>query len=111
MKDRMRWRTPVLVLAVLTAFLVMASVAGCSKSEQSADKAAKPVVEKAQRSAIDKTKAKDKAPVDPANAPKIEFAKTEVELGDVNQGDKAEHIFTFKNVGKGVLHIERAKGS
>ena len=35
----------------------------------------------------------------PQNGPKITFQKTEYNFGDIQQGEKVEHVFTFKNSG------------
>lgn len=35
----------------------------------------------------------------PQSGPKITFQETEHNFGDINQGDKVEHVFTFENVG------------
>ena len=42
---------------------------------------------------------------------KMEFAEKEFDFGTITQGDKVEHIFTFKNTGKADLLIKDAKGS
>lgn len=44
-------------------------------------------------------------------SPIIEWDKTEHDFGTIEQGDKAETIFTLTNVGKGDLIITGAKGS
>lgn len=41
----------------------------------------------------------------------MDFKEREFDFGDINQGDKVEHIFIFKNTGDTDLKIERANGS
>ncbi len=43
-------------------------------------------------------------------APKIACDKPSFNFGSVSQGDDVKHVFSIKNVGKGVLKIERARG-
>ena len=35
----------------------------------------------------------------PQNGPKITFKETEYNFGDIQQGEKVEHVFTFENTG------------
>ncbi len=51
------------------------------------------------------------ATVPPADAPKISFEQTEYDFGDLDQGEKVEHLFLFKNVGKGTLVINKVRSS
>ncbi len=44
-------------------------------------------------------------------APVMTFEESEFDFGDIKQGDKVEHIFTFTNTGKSDLLITDAKGS
>ena len=47
----------------------------------------------------------------PAQAqPAIDCKKPEHDFGKVAQGEEVEHVFKFKNKGKEVLKIERARG-
>jgi len=41
--------------------------------------------------------------------PVVEFAELSHNFGDAIQQSKLKHSFTFKNTGKGVLHIGRIK--
>lgn len=43
--------------------------------------------------------------------PVMEFSEVEHDFGVINEGDIAEHTFTFKNTGKTPLVITNAKGS
>jgi len=45
------------------------------------------------------------------NAPVMTFQEKEFDFGVINEGDKVEHVFSFKNTGKSDLIIEDAKGS
>ena len=45
------------------------------------------------------------------NAPVVEFDTKEFDFGDMKQGDKVEHTFTLKNVGKHDLIIRRVSTS
>jgi hypothetical protein len=49
--------------------------------------------------------------VDEANAPKFEFEETNLQFGEISQGEKVKKMFTFTNVGKTNLIISDAKGS
>jgi hypothetical protein len=44
-------------------------------------------------------------------APKMTFELTEFQFGTIQQGDKVEHTFTFKNEGDAPLIINSASGS
>lgn len=44
-------------------------------------------------------------------APVMTFEESEFDFGDINPGDKVEHIFTFTNTGESDLLITDAKGS
>ena len=41
----------------------------------------------------------------------ISFTEEEFDFGDINQGDKVVHVFTFKNTGENDLTITKAVGS
>jgi hypothetical protein len=43
--------------------------------------------------------------------PKIEFETTEFDFGTIKEGDKVEHVFKFKNIGKTELVILNAQAS
>jgi hypothetical protein len=47
----------------------------------------------------------------PGDYPKIEIENADFDFGVINEGDKAEHIFKFKNTGKGDLVIANATAS
>ena len=53
----------------------------------------------------------DAAVTAPGEAPDIEFEELIHDFGKVDQGDMIEHVFKFKNTGKGELIIERVKSS
>ena len=73
--------------------------------------AAKPVAAAAVTSKAVKV-APAPAPADAkGKAPRIEVAKTTVDVGDVTRGEKAVHTFILKNVGTDVLRIAKAKSS
>jgi len=46
-----------------------------------------------------------------ANAAKITIDSIKFDFGTINQGDKVEHDFTFRNTGKSDLIIRKTKGS
>jgi hypothetical protein len=56
-----------------------------------------------------KDKEKPEATKKPENAPKIKFDELSHDFGKSFQNSKLKHTFKFKNVGKGVLHIEKVK--
>ncbi|AWI26156.1 DUF1573 domain-containing protein [Flavobacterium pallidum] len=41
----------------------------------------------------------------------MEFKEKEFDFGDINEGDKVEHVFSFKNTGEVDLKIVSARGS
>ena len=41
--------------------------------------------------------------------PRIEFDRVKFDFGEVDAGEKVEHIFTFKNKGDAPLIIEKVK--
>jgi len=43
------------------------------------------------------------------DAPRIEFKESTHDFGEVAQGSKPKHTFTFKNTGKSKLIIEKVK--
>lgn len=47
--------------------------------------------------------AQEKAQVASVNGPQITFQESEYKFGDLEQGEKAEHVFTFKNTGSAPL--------
>jgi len=47
----------------------------------------------------------------PGKAPRVVFAETEHEFGEVDQGTKVSHVFKLRNQGAGVLHIKNVRGS
>lgn len=49
--------------------------------------------------------------VDPANATKIAFNESQFDFGTLKDGDKARHVFKFKNTGDKPLTISNATGS
>jgi len=46
-----------------------------------------------------------------ANPPKVEFENTDFNFEPVNEGDKIEHVFTFKNTGTSDLYIRKTRAS
>ena len=45
----------------------------------------------------------------PQNGPEITFAEAQHDFGDIRQGDKVEHIFTFENTGNEALVISNVQ--
>ncbi len=56
-------------------------------------------------------KAKTRNVANRVDAPVIAFEKTEHDWGNINEGDKVETTFKFKNTGKSELIITNIKGS
>ncbi len=50
-------------------------------------------------------KSQEKVQADSSVFAQMEFVESEYNFGDLYQGEKAEHIFTFKNIGKSPLII------
>lgn len=48
---------------------------------------------------------------DPAKAPRFKFQEEVHDFGTVKEGPNAEHVFTFKNVGKSPLIISNVSAS
>ncbi len=46
-----------------------------------------------------------------AKTPVIVFESTEFDFGAVDQGEKVEHVFKFRNTGNADLHIEKVRSS
>lgn len=49
------------------------------------------------------------ASISPKNSPKIQFEEFYFDFGKVSQHKPLEHVFVFKNIGTGVLHIQNVK--
>lgn len=47
----------------------------------------------------------------PAGQPTMTFESTEYKFGEINQGDKVNHVFKFKNTGTAPLIISNARAS
>ncbi len=47
----------------------------------------------------------------PPLVPAIEFKETTYDTGEIWEGDKASHTFTFTNTGNAVLNIKKVKTS
>jgi hypothetical protein len=54
---------------------------------------------------------KSEVPADTVNVAKLDFPEKEFEFGIVDEGDKVNHTFVFKNTGKVPLTITNARGS
>lgn len=50
-------------------------------------------------------------PADTVNVARLDFPEKDFEFGVVDEGDKVNHTFTFKNTGKVPLTITNARGS
>jgi len=57
------------------------------------------------------SKAKTQNKANREDAPAIEFGELVHDFGDINEGDKVETTFKFKNTGKSELIITKIKGS
>jgi hypothetical protein len=51
----------------------------------------------------------EEPPAQPAPAPKIEIAGTEIDIGQVVRGETAEGSFVVRNTGDAELKIQRVK--
>lgn len=60
---------------------------------------------------LGKTSAQDATPVENPNAPDFQFENETYDFGTINEGDKINFEYKFKNIGKEPLIITRAKGS
>ncbi len=97
----------------LVAF-AMSFIVACSSSEAGDTKAnAKADATPAKtETKADATPAKTDAPAeDLGPTTTIEFEESVFDFGTVNEGDKVEHIYKFKNTGNEPLKISSAKGS
>ncbi len=53
--------------------------------------------------------AQEKTETAPANGPEITFEEETFDFGDIHQGDKVEHVFTFENTGNEALIISNVQ--
>ena len=74
----------------------------CSKKEAPSEPAKAPREPIAQETSV---------VVQNGEAPDIEFEEIIHDFGKIDQGEKIEHTFKFKNTGKGELIIEKVKSS
>jgi len=82
----------------LTALLLMLAFAACQKGSGPADQPLQ-VAENGGPGEDDSKK------------PVISFDSREFDFGTIEQGEKVEHVFKFKNTGDAVLHVEKVRSS
>ncbi len=102
-----------LVMTLVLASFLLASCSSKSAQTTKADDAKSTTTSAAaDKAAASKDAAKSANDPDP-DTPKtsMEFAEMTHDFGDINEGDKVNHVFTFKNTGNEPLIISSAKGS
>ena len=101
------------VIALL--FLAFLVAMGCVQEISWPDDAAKPAeASPFVRSAavgVSDEKVEVAEEADVTGTPKIEFAATDFNFGEVEAGTKIEHVFAFKNTGDDLLKIEKVRSS
>jgi hypothetical protein len=97
---------------ILILFLLSA-VAGCSGEDKGP---AQVTQEKLGHHAGESAQAQDAAGLQEqqakeskAGTPKILFDQKEFDFGEMEAGEKLEHIFAFRNTGNGTLRIEKVR--
>jgi hypothetical protein len=97
---------------ILILFLLLA-IAGCKGEEKGPGQAAQEVLANASgenasnQGAADSQDVQAKAPE--TEKPKIVFDQKDFDFGEVEAGQKIEHVFTFRNKGEGTLTIHKVR--
>ncbi len=78
-------------------------------AEASVDKVLEDAKKKSKKTV--KEEVKPTIPADTINVAKIAFEEKEFDFGTINEGEKIDHVFKFKNTGKVPLVIKEARGS
>jgi len=90
------------IVIALTSFALV-SLTACNNA---ADK-----VEGSESEGSEETTAVDPGTVEAEGTPVFTFTQESHDFGEINEGDVAEHDFTFKNTGNAPLIITNAQGS
>jgi hypothetical protein len=102
-------KTGVLILLLL----VLGIMANCAK-EESGPAEAKPEVLASSSEATAVKQGRDSAEEPQAGSaeagqPKIVFDQKDFDFGEVEAGEKVEHVFAFRNTGNGTLKIAKVR--
>jgi hypothetical protein len=100
---------------VLILFAVVA-FSGCSREDETSTTMkqqgdAGPVLQAGSGAAAADESTQTAAASEDGGQAAIAFESTEFDFGEVDQGEKVEHIFSFKNTGNGNLIIEKVRSS
>jgi hypothetical protein len=98
---------------LILILLLLLAVAGCKGEEKGPPQATKEVLASASgekgssQGAADSQDVQAKAPE--TEKPKIVFDQKDFDFGEVEAGEKIEHIFAFRNEGEGTLTIHKVR--
>ena len=98
---------------LILILLMLLAVAGCSGEEKGPAQVTQEVVGSASGKDASNEGAADSQGVEaekPETAkPKIVFDQKDFDFGEVEAGQKIEHVFTFRNKGEGTLTIHKVR--
>ncbi len=99
----------VFTMVLLTCMILVGCKSEAKKADKTADKVTTETATKKPDDAAKKANATDPDPDTPKTS--FEFDKMEHDFGDIDEGDKVNTVFSFKNTGNEPLIISSAKGS
>lgn len=83
----------------------------CQNSSQQPEKSIDEIKAENPISQIIKNPVSANEPTDTVNVAKMEFEETEFDFGEVNEGEKVNHVYKFTNTGKVPLLISNARST
>jgi hypothetical protein len=98
---------------LILIFLLLLAIAGCKGEEKGPAQATQEVLASASgengsnQGAADSQDVLAKAPE--TEKPKIVFDQKDFDFGEVEAGEKIEHVFAFRNEGEGTLTIQKVR--
>ena len=101
--------------AAVFVVLILAFCAGCDKDASVSKETVQgpsggPFVQSTSQAAPADSGVQNEQEATSAN-PRIAFEKIEFDFGEVEAGEKVEHVFRFRNTGEGLLKIEKVRSS
>ena len=98
---------------LILILLLLLVIAGCRGEEKGPGQATQEVLARASGENASNLGAADsqdvQAEIPAAEKPKIVFDQKDFDFGEVEAGQKIEHVFTFRNKGEGPLTIEKVR--